>query len=662
MSPIEENTDNELERLQQLDQLRKLIQLILGGRLFFLLIVFAILLAGIVAMIYLRVTRSPTRYVARLSLHYYPKQTGKIKPYEQKFLLQLFNRPALRKNFVKALKKKEYGNPQPTGAVEVKVEKRRNSSNFSIQLKAKTEYEAVQFTNLFAKVCIKEYCGERTQDLKRWEEVLQKKKQDIFKQIHEIDTRKEKLTRPLQVVSPEKDYDRMRIGLADQQAEETKLQFMLNNLKIRQKRLVQAMAQINPKLLEQEKEIKEQSALLKQLDKEIEVAQELYTELNPKLIALISRRKQIEEKFEAFKKKNNLSQADIDKMDAADKLSSELKTITAELETKQEELRVLNGEINRNQMRFNELKRIMPHYQVLNQQTASLRDSLQKLDESIADINYMLLVVKDDLFATDQAEMAIAAKPLRKKNLAIGTFAALSLTAFAAALVVLLEFFFGKLSGEQEIKLFPEFHHLGNLPARENLFHSKIQKEMVFNSLCRELQLIKPEQHVVLTGALPGAKIIPDFFEECEKIYAMAGKEVLILDVVLADEVDQEISEDTLFIIHRGGRGHLPLASRKFFSPMELSLLKDDLNHLSSKYDLIFIRHSASLRHDRLFLEQIAPLCTGALVAVGYRKTPRKSLRMLAAAQRKTGLTFMTILTDSFANHVQKNLKMEVES
>ena len=661
MSPIEENTDNELERLQQLDQLRKLIQLILGGRLFFLVIVFVILLAGIMAMIYLRVTRSPTRYVARLSMHYYPKQTGKIKPYEQKFLMQIFNRPALRNKFVKGLQKKEYANSRPTGSVAVKVDKRRNSNSFSIQLRAKTEPEAVQFTNLFAKVCIQEYCKERTQDLKRWEEVLQKKKRDIFDQIHQIDLRKEKLTRPLQVVSPEKDYDRMRIGLADQQAEETKLQFMLNNLKARQKRLAQAMARINPKLLEQEKEIKEQTSLLKQVDKDIEVAQELYTELNPKLIALISRRKQLEDKFEAFKKKNHLSQADIDQLEAADKLSSELKTVTGELETKQEEIRVLTGEINRNQARFNELKRIMPNYQVLNQQTASLRDSLQKLDESIADINYMLLVVKDDLFVTDQAETAIASKPLRKKNLAIGTFAAFSLTAFAAALVVLLEFLFGKLSGDQELKLYPEFHHIGNLPAKDTLFSSKVQKDVVYNSLFRELQMIRPEQHVVLTGGLPGARLMHDFFEECERIYAMAGKEVLTLDISLADEVDQEISEDTLFIVHHGNKGYLPVASRKFFSPMELSLLKDDLDRLRSKYDLILIRHSTSLRHDRLFLEQIAPLCTGALIAVGYRKTPRKSVRALAAVQRKTGLTFMTILTDSFAKHVQKNLKLEVE-
>ena len=662
MSPMEETTDKELERLRQLDQLRKLIQMILGGRLIFLLIVFVILLTGTMAMIYLRVTRSPARYIARLSLHYYPKQTGKIKTYEHKFLLQMFNRPALRKNFVSALRKKEYGNPRPSGAVAVKVDTKRNSHSFSIQVKAKTEQEAVLFTNLFAKVCIKEYCHERTQDLKRWEDVLQKKKQDIYKQIQQINVKKENLIRPLQVVSPEKDYDRMRLGLADQQAEQTKLEFMLSNLKARQKRQAEIMAQINPKLLLKEKEIKEQTALLKQLDKEIEVAQELYTELNPKMMALISRRKQLGEKFDTFMKTNNLSKKDLDQIELADKLSNELKTLTTEVETKQEELRVLNGELERNQKRFDELKRIMPNYQVLNQHAASFGDSLQKLDESIADINYMLLVVKDDLFATDQAETAIASKPLRKRNLAIGAFAAFSLTAFAAALVVVLEFFFGKLSGDQEIKLFPEFHHIGNLPSKESLFHSKIQKEMVYNALCRELQVCQPEQHVVLTGALPGAKIIQDFFDECEKIYAMAGKEVLILDIVLADEVDQEISEDTLFIIHHGSRGHLPLASRKFFSPMELSLLKDDLDHLRSKYDLIFIRHSASLRHDRLFLEQIAPLCTGALIAAGYRKTPRKSLRMMAAAQRKTGLLFMTIMTDSFAKHVQKNLKLEVES
>ena len=154
MNQMEENTDKELERLKQLDQLRKLIQLILGGRLLFLVLVFVILLAGIMAIIYLRVTRSPVRYVSRLSMHYYPKQTGKVKPYEQKFLMQMFNRPALRNNFVKGLRKKEYANTVPSGAVAVKVEKRRNSNSFSIELKAKTEHEAVQFTNLFAKVCI----------------------------------------------------------------------------------------------------------------------------------------------------------------------------------------------------------------------------------------------------------------------------------------------------------------------------------------------------------------------------------------------------------------------------------------------------------------------------------------------------------------------------
>ena len=313
-------------------------------------------------------------------------------------------------------------------------------------------------------------------------------------------------------------------------------------------------------------------------------------------------------------------------------------------------------------MRFNELKRIMPNYQVLTQQTSSLRDSLQKLDESIADINYMLLIVKDDIFITDRVESAIGDKPLRKKNMAIGAFAALALTGFAAALIVLLEFFFGKLSGNHELKLFSEFHLIGNLPSKESLFSSESQKEMVYNSLCHEMQAFQPEQHILLAGALPGSKILPEFFQACERIYAMSGQEVLNVDIVLADTADDQIPEDYNIIIISGNRGILPVASRKFFTPMELNLLKDDLDHLRAKYDLIFIHHSASLRHDKLFLEQIAPLCTGALISAGYRKTPRKTLRTLATVQHKTGLPFLMIMSDCFADHVQKDLKQEVES
>ena len=91
-------------------------------------------------------------------------------------------------------------------------------------------------------------------------------------------------------------------------------------------------------------------------------------------------------------------------------------------------------------------------------------------------------------------------------------------------------------------------------------------------------------------------------------------------------------------------------------------LLKQDLELLCKSYDLIFIKHSASLRSDRLFFEQIFALCDSAILAVGAKRTPRKLLRQLTALQRKTSLPIMTILSESSPREFNKDQSMEGEA
>ena len=656
---MEDLSEKELEQMRKLDRLRKQIQLILQNHIILLSVTFVLFLAGLLAFIYMRVSRSSHRYVTRISLHYYPKQPGKIRPYDEKFLLQLFNRPALRKKFYNALENREFVDLRPTGPVSVKVEKKRNGS-FAAVLYAKTDEEAVAFTNAFAQQCLQEYIEKRTSDLNRWVDVLQQKKQDVFKQIQAINEEKEKLTAPLQVISPEKDYDRLRLSLADHQAASGKLKFVIANLKGRQKRLLGSLKQINPMLLDHKKEIQDQVAELKQLDREINVVRELYTEENPKMIALLSRKKFRTEALEATLKSFGLTLNDIKMLDAADKLSTELNTVLSELETKEEELRVLDGEIAARQKDFDTLLKILPRYQELEQHTLSLRDSLQKLDESIADINYLLLLVKDDLFITEQAVTAIGQSPFRKKNLAVAVFAAVSLTGLMAVLLVLLEFLFGKIDYEQEMSLYPDLRYLGKLPASKKQIGSEVSRDLVFTTVCHHFQTESENCHIILAGTLPGGHLLQDFFEACEWHQFMAGKKLLTVDVILACNADDSLPmEDTGIVSYSGGKGILPVSSTKYLSPSEQELLKQDLTVLRKQYDLIFFRHSASFRHDRLFLEQFATLCDAMLVAAGLKKTLRKYMRLLAGLQRSTSLPVMTLLTDDDPNHFTKILNQE---
>ena len=659
---MEEMTEQEIEQLKRLELIRKQLQIILKSHLVLMLVVFFMLLGGILSLVYIRVAHSSNRYIARISLHYYPKQPGKIPPYEENFMLQIFNRPALRSRFFDAVNNKEFDGVAPTGAVTVRVEKKKNSS-FSVVLQARTEREAVAFTNGYAQFCLREYAEKRIEDLRKWEEVLKKEKQDIFKQIQEINEEKKKLIASLNVVSPEEDYERLRVGLSERQEALAKLKFSLVNLQSREKRLLESLKEINPVLLERKQEIREQREELKKLEREIVVAQELYTEENPRLMGLLSREKFLQERFQAFLKECGLSDKDTLMLDTAEQLRRELKEVRSALEDREEEIRVLEGEMEIERKTMEALTQILPRYQELGQQAASLRDSLQKPDESLADINYLLVLVKDDLFVTEQAVEAVGQKPFRKKNLAIAAFSSIALTGFIIAVMVLLELLFGKVTSEQEMPLRPELNYLGKMPVSPKMFRSDAAKELIFNSICLHLQNTLKEKHVVLAGALPGAKLLQEFFSAVEWTYAMSGKRVLFLDIMLADNVEEELPmDDTGIVMYSGNRGILPIASKRYISPTEQELLKQDLITLQKKYDLILIRHFFAFRHDRLFLERFIPLCESLLIAVGLMKTPRKSLRTLSEIQRSTGITVMTVLSDGCASHFKKIMDMEKES
>ena len=659
---MDELSEKEILQLQILDRFRKQIQLILKDHILLLSIAFVLFLSGVMTFIYMRVTRSSRRYVARVSLHYYPKQPGKIRPYDEKYLLQLFNRPALKVKFRKAAENREFDNVRPSDILSVKVEKKRNSS-FAAVLYARVPDEAVTFVNAFAQMCLEEYAERRTADLQKWEEVLLEKKQNVFKQIQKINDEKEKLTGSLQVISPTRDYDRLRLSLSENQAASSKLHFVLSNLKTRRQRLLNGLKEINPMLLAHKKEIQDQLTELKQLDREINVAQELYTEENPKLMALLSRKKLRQKNLESLLTEYKLTMADIQSLETADKLTEELKTVVAEIETKSEELQVIDSETARKREEFQTLVRILPRYQELNQQAASLQDSLQKLDESIADINYLLLLVKDDLFITEQATAAVGQSPFRKKNLALAVFAAVTLTGSMAVLLILLEFLFGKINSEQEMRLYTELRYLGRLPAAKGLFTSEVARDLVFTTVCHHLQSDGADCHTILAGTLPGARLVPEFFEACEWHQFMAGKKMLTVDIVLACNADDSLPmEDTGIVAYSGSKGILPVTSTKYLSPSEQELLKQDILALRKHYELIFFRHSASFRHDRLFMEQFATLCEGMLIAAGLHKTARKNLRLLVGLQRKTALPVMTVLTDGNAGHFNKIMNMEEKS
>ena len=658
---MDAESDKELEQMQKLDKLRKLVQTILGSHLILLSILFVLILSAVLAFVMISVTYSPKRYLSRLTLCYHPKQKGKISQYDDKYVLMILNRQATRINFVKSGKEKDNNRKRVAGNILIRTD-RKQPHNFSIQLFAASESKAVDLINEFAQICIQEYTRERTVDLRKWKKVLEDERKGIFQEIRKYSEQIAHLTMPLQVVSLDKDYESLRTQISELQAARTRLKLALDNLNTQKAQLEKELSSVSPAVLQHQQELNTFFTDLKKLDDEIANAAEIYTEANPKMIALQSRRNAVNKRLNRFLKSKGIKSADPEMLRTAEKVSGELKMLRSELTAKTNEMQILDGEIADCEKRFRTLTEYQPKLQNLVQQRKNLQESMKHLEESIAEINYMLLMVKEDLFINEKATSAVGSRPFTKKNIAICIFAALVFISFFAALTVLLEFFFGHVVNAEELKIYQEFHYLGVLPDSEGMFDSEEREKMALNKLFHNFQMLG--SHVIFTGALPGSRIINKLFEFFEWNFAMSGHRMLIMDMVHAEEFEEQPDSDseTMIVTFSGGKCYLPLTSKKFLSPSELELLKNDFRILKKTYDYIFIRHSFTMRRSILFLTQIAELCDGALVAVGAGKTSRKSLRHLLATQIKIKIPVMTILTEHFAKELNKDLNQEAES
>ena len=326
-------------------------------------------------------------------------------------------------------------------------------------------------------------------------------------------------------------------------------------------------------------------------------------------------------------------------------------------------MRVLTEEIKESETQFARLRDIMPRLQNLNRLYANALESQKRLRSHLAELNTLLPLVKDDLRIGTAPTSASGLMPFSKKNVFVYVFAAISLTLLLASLTELFEFWIGRVSSADELAIIPELRFLGSLPSSKEMFESKRHEQMAFSTICHNFQVSENEHHIVLAGTLPGGKLMPALFEAFAWSYAMAGKKVLEIDMMLADNFDYEAypPSDTGIVIYSGGKGFLPVVSKHYLSPSEQMLLKQDLETLRNSYDLIFIKHAVSLRNDQLLLEQLIALCDGALLVIGAKKTLRKQLRQLIDLQKKTGLPIMTILSEKSSGSANVPKKLEEE-
>ena len=531
----------ELEQEQRLDTWRKLGQMVVLRHLVMTVVVFMVFF-GITFYVIRRYRLTlNNRFESHALLVYYPKQSGKVKSLEDRQVLQLLSR---RQTILKVAEELGLASDEVSGLVgNVSIESDRKKTNiFTLIVKGVSRNEAITRVNTFADICMREYVAARTKDLEKWEETVQIRRKELQDTLAKIEKEDSELGFNIGINSPEHELERLNKSVMDHKL----LLSDVNVQYLRAKGVKEAkeavLKDFNPAVLAQSGKIKSFLSDIQRLDKEILALEEVFTDKNPKLMAVKAQRDKIQKEFDDFKKANNIKIADPTILNKLDKVYEEVKECVSRLQTMEENKAALEREVAADEASIKRMQEIIPKSKQLRQQRFAVAEAQKDLEVLTSDINYQLAAMKNDLTLIEPADSAREEPLMNHKLIILAVFLAGIIAATILLMVCILELAFGCVQ-EGEVGYYPELTNLGSLPSRRKKFRSPEQEKMVLDSIFYIFEQKCGEGGIIFEGVLPGAAFHQEIIENFEWNFAMGGKKMLIYeDGIGCDYSEEEAS------------------------------------------------------------------------------------------------------------------------
>lgn len=624
------NTEFEQEQLKKLETLRKLTCAIVLRHVFAIVLVFCVCLAAILFFAWRRTMKSPQRFQTTTKLLFQPKETTQFAAMDNKKVMQILSRRAMFQMVAEELRIPESEKHALSNEYMEIRQGKKQPDLFTITACGNTADVAIRKANALANLCIREYAKFRMDDLQTWKQAIQKRQAAVQDDLRALLDRRTALAQECGVQDPVAEMERLRQTVAELKSALSEINLRIGREEAKKRINEAALGKINPALFRHAGKLKESLAELKRLDQEILVKRQLYTDSNPKLLAMMSQRDATQKEYERFLRAAKIDEnLDEEALDLAERMRKELAELVDSLETLISNRLALQREIDANEKAMRKLMEAQPAFSQMRQQNEACLGMLKSMEEASARIEYLMESVKKEMLHVEPADFAVEEKPFNKKNLAIALFAAMFLTGAFAMTMVLLEIAFGRVRDFKELSYYSELNPIGEIPANDAVFENEAQKKTCWNELFYRFQNQDFMKDLVFLAPLPGAALATDrLCDVFEWNYAVGGRRMLRLTIVPSMEfVEPSGSEPLGAVWIADGRAVLPLENPYLLSPSELQLLTSDLAELRRTYDVVFIVLAAPLKLRGVFLGQMLQFCDCAILLLGEGTTSRHALR-----------------------------------
>ena len=261
-------------------------------------------MGGIAGAFYWCNLRSPQRFSVELELLFQPKESEHFKSIDDQAMLQLFSRDIVQKRTALELRKQNGGNLS-SGDVEIRL-KRNRRHLFSIIAYGNTEEDAVRKANMFARNCKEKYRSFRLADLDNWADAIRQQRNSLEGKIQAASTEMVRLARNIGLTDFESEQARLRQLVGEQEQALSAMLVRQANTAARKLKLFADLKNVEPSALRHAAKIRNFQESLKMIDDELLVQSQLYTDSNPKLLALKARRDAAQKNYDAFLKQEQI--------------------------------------------------------------------------------------------------------------------------------------------------------------------------------------------------------------------------------------------------------------------------------------------------------------------------------------------------------------------
>lgn len=637
--------DREAEQMRELAVLRKLIGTILAKYWRFLLLFFLVCLVLALALIAWETWKSPIRFETRVNLLYFPKKSAKVQSLDDRSLMQIFTRHLM---FTKLsdelqLNRKNVIDLIPT----VEVSQNRKQTNlYTVIARDNTGGGAIRKANTFADLCIREYMAFRAEDLKKHREVIMQRKISLQDSLRKLRQEETALCQRLLVTSPVDELARLQKIASDLKSMLAEADIKLANEKVKLKGVRTLLKDVNPAVFLHIGKIREFIAELDKLDHELLSARQLYTGLNPRLLALEAHRKAVARQYDDFLKRHAIGRVEQDSLGTMERLNREAAKSEDLILTYAEQRISIVKSLQDNREQTDQIRRAIPDFKNIEDRRGILQETFRMNEEILSELNYLQASLPNEVTQVERSTSVTGTALLAKRNIALALAAALLITALAALAVISLELAFGKVSGGQELSLYPELNLLGTLPERSDLPGGRENTDRAVDSLYYHFQSVSSGDRIIFSGSLPGGEKSAEVEERLEWNCSLSGRRIFRLKLTdLPIPEDENMALVPEAPVRRGNSGFVQVENVYVLRPPEIRLMQNILEKLQLEYDMIIILRDEPLKKSGIFLRQMAQFCDSAILFVGAGSTHRDMLRKLVHFAENHKMKILTVVS-----------------